>query len=101
MCACGSRPSWTADEGAEHSTPRDAGGQGASRDGPGQSVRPMSRALRAARQSQRILIVSQATVDGVAVCVRELARAAAEQGYELTVACPAGGDLAAWAKDAN
>ncbi|HEV2370697.1 MAG TPA: glycosyltransferase [Streptosporangiaceae bacterium] len=61
----------------------------------------MSRAWRAREQSKRILIVSQATVDGVAVCVRELARAAAAQGYELTVACPADGDLAGWAREAN
>lgn len=44
----------------------------------------------------RILIVSQATVDGVAVCVRDLVRAAVDSGYEVTVACPSAGDLAAW-----
>lgn len=49
-----------------------------------------------ARQSSRILIVSQVTVDGVAVCVRELVQAAVSAGYQVTVACPSAGDLPAW-----
>lgn len=48
--------------------------------------------------SCRILIVSQATADGVAVCLRDLIEAAVSSGYELTVACPAAGDLAGWAQ---
>jgi glycosyltransferase involved in cell wall biosynthesis len=48
--------------------------------------------------SCRILIVSQATVDGVAVCVRDLVQAAVNSGYEVTVACPSTGDLAGWAQ---
>lgn len=47
----------------------------------------------------RILIVSQATVDGVAVCVRDLVQAAVSSGYEVTVACPSTGDLAVWASE--
>ena len=49
----------------------------------------------------RILIVSQATVYGVAACVRDLIRAAVAGGYEVTVACPSKGDLAAWAEEAG
>jgi glycosyltransferase involved in cell wall biosynthesis len=44
----------------------------------------------------RILIVSQPTVDGVAFCVRDLVRAAVNNGYEVTVACPSTGELAGW-----
>ena len=44
-----------------------------------------------------VLIVSQPTTEGVAVCVRELARAAVDVGYDVTVACPASGELARWA----
>jgi glycosyltransferase involved in cell wall biosynthesis len=55
-------------------------------------IRPTSPAPGAGR----ILIVSQATVDGVAVCVRDLVRAAVGSGYEVTVACPSTGELAAW-----
>jgi glycosyltransferase involved in cell wall biosynthesis len=44
----------------------------------------------------RVLIVSQVTVSGVAVCVRHLVRAAIDSGYDVTVACPSTGDLAAW-----
>jgi len=54
--------------------------------------------VRSAREPGRVLIVSQATVDGVAICVRDLIQAAVSQGYELTVACPPGGDLLAWAQ---
>jgi glycosyltransferase involved in cell wall biosynthesis len=54
---------------------------------------------RPAPDPRRVLIVSQATVDGVAVCLRDLIQAAVAQGYQLTVACPAGGDLAAWATE--
>ena len=49
--------------------------------------------------SCRILIVSQATVDGVAICVRDLVQAAISAGYEVTVACPSIGDLAAWVQE--
>ena len=52
--------------------------------------------LPSTRKSSRILIVSQATVDGVAVCVRDLVQAAAGAGYRVTVACPAAGNLPAW-----
>ncbi len=48
--------------------------------------------------SGRVLIVTQATVDGVAICVRDLIQAAVSNGYELTVACPPGGDLLTWAQ---
>lgn len=44
----------------------------------------------------RILLVAQPTVAGVAVCVRQQAKAALEAGHEVTVACPAVGDLATW-----
>ena len=47
----------------------------------------------------RILIVSQATVFGVAICVRELVRAAVASGYAVTVACPSKGYLAAWTEE--
>jgi glycosyltransferase involved in cell wall biosynthesis len=53
-------------------------------------------ALTSARQSSRILIVSQATVHGVAICVRDLVQAAVCMGYQVTVACPSTGDLPAW-----
>jgi glycosyltransferase involved in cell wall biosynthesis len=46
----------------------------------------------------RILIVSQATVNGVAICVRDLIQAAVKEGYHVTVACPSTGDLPAWAQ---
>jgi glycosyltransferase involved in cell wall biosynthesis len=55
------------------------------------------RASRPAPDPRRVLIVSQATVDGVAVCIRDLVQAAVTRGYKVTVACPPGGDLAAWA----
>lgn len=47
----------------------------------------------------RVLIVSQVTVSGVAVCVRDLVEAAVGSGYAVTVACPSGGDLAGWARE--
>jgi glycosyltransferase involved in cell wall biosynthesis len=52
-----------------------------------------------APDGRRVLIVSQATVDGVAVCVRDLVEAAVGRGYDITVACPSAGDLAGWAQD--
>jgi glycosyltransferase involved in cell wall biosynthesis len=52
--------------------------------------------LSPARKSSRILMVSQVTVDGVAVCVRDLVQAAVDAGYQVTVACPPGGQLPAW-----
>ncbi len=58
-----------------------------------------SAVLPAARKSSRILIVSQATVDGVAVCIRDLVQAAVSTGYQVTVACPSMGDLSAWVQE--
>lgn len=46
-----------------------------------------------------MLIVSQPTTGGVAVCVRELVRAAVADGYEVTVACPPTGQLPGWADE--
>ena len=46
-----------------------------------------------------VLIVSQATSEGVAVCVRDLIEAAVSSGYHVTIACPATGNLAAWATE--
>ena len=37
-------------------------------------------------------------MDGVAVCVRDLVQAAAGAGYQVTVACPAAGNLPAWVR---
>ncbi len=54
--------------------------------------------VRSAPAPDRVLIVSQATVDGVAICVRDLIQAAVSNGYEPTVACPPGGDLLTWAQ---
>src|ERR1700759_4380497 len=58
--------------------------------GPHRTARPP------AQRSHRVLVVSQATVDGVAVCVRDLVGAAVSAGYDVTVACPSAGHLAAW-----
>jgi glycosyltransferase involved in cell wall biosynthesis len=55
--------------------------------------------LRAAGKSSRILIVSQVTVDGVAVCIRDLVQAAVSEGYQVTVACPPAGDLPVWVQE--
>lgn len=52
-----------------------------------------------ARKSSRILIVSQVTVSGVAICIRDLVQAAVSAGYQVTVACPSAGDLPAWARE--
>jgi glycosyltransferase involved in cell wall biosynthesis len=52
-----------------------------------------------AQRNHRVLVVSQVTVDGVAVCVRELVDAAVSAGYDVTVACPSAGQLAAWASE--
>ena len=51
------------------------------------------------RKSSRILIVSQVTVSGVAICIRELVQAAVSGGYQVTVACPSAGDLPAWVRE--
>lgn len=59
-------------------------------------VDPALSASRPAADGRRVLIVSQATVDGVAVCVRDLVDAAVGRGYDITVACPSAGDLAGW-----
>ena len=56
-------------------------------------------ALPVDKSVSRILIVSQVTVSGVAICVRNLVRAAVDSGYEVTVACPSKGDLAAWTEE--
>jgi glycosyltransferase involved in cell wall biosynthesis len=50
-------------------------------------------------RSGRVLIVSQATVNGVAICVRDLVQAAVSGGYQVTVACPSNGDLPAWVRE--
>lgn len=55
--------------------------------------------LAAKMDSRHILVVSQATVDGVAVCVRDLVKAAVRTGYDVTVACPSAGDLATWTRE--
>lgn len=55
-------------------------------------------AIPPTRNSPRILMVSQVTVDGVAVCVRDLVQAAVDAGYQVTVACPSGGRLPAWVR---
>ena len=49
----------------------------------------------------RVLLVSQPVTDGVAVCVRDLAAAGVAAGVDVTVACPAGGDLPGWATGAG
>ena len=46
-----------------------------------------------------VLIVSQVTVSGVAICLRDLVQAAVSSGYDVTVGCPSAGDLAAWAQE--
>jgi glycosyltransferase involved in cell wall biosynthesis len=51
---------------------------------------------RAAR-APRILIVSQPTTGGVAVCVRNQVQAAVRAGYDVVVACPSAGELPDWA----
>lgn len=48
-----------------------------------------------------MLLVSQPVTEGVAVCVRQLAAAGVAAGMDVTVACPAGGDLARWAAEAG
>ena len=65
---------------------------------PGKSARVIRPASSPAG-SCRILIVSQATVDGVAVCVRDLVQGAVDSGYAVTVACPSTGDLAGWIRE--
>jgi glycosyltransferase involved in cell wall biosynthesis len=54
--------------------------------------------INSKRKPARILIVSQVTVDGVAVCVRDLVQAAIGAGYQVTVACPEAGHLSAWVR---
>jgi glycosyltransferase involved in cell wall biosynthesis len=49
--------------------------------------------------SRRVLLVSQPTVGGCAVHVRDLARHAAAAGWDVTVACPTDGSLAGWLAD--
>lgn len=49
----------------------------------------------------RVLLASQVTESGAATCVRDLARAGAAAGHEITVACPASGDLRRWATEAG
>ena len=55
--------------------------------------------IPSARKSSRILIVSQVTVSGVAMCVRDLVQVAVGRGYQVTVACPPTGDLSAWVQE--
>jgi len=55
--------------------------------------------LVSVQRPSRVLLVSQATVDGVGVCVRDLAQAAVRAGYQVTVACPQAGDLPPWVQD--
>ena len=47
----------------------------------------------------RILHVAQPTAGGVAVVVRELARAGVAAGHDVTVASPANGDLPKWSTE--
>src|SRR3712207_1131793 len=49
------------------------------------------------RRSPRVLLVAQPTTEGVAVCVRDLARAGVRAWLTLTVACPSSGNLPRWA----
>ena len=84
-------------QGQEHRARPEVVGQGAPL--AMKAVSGFRAASRPAPDSRRVLIVSQATVDGVAVCIRDLVQAAVAEGYELTVACPPGGDLAAWARE--
>jgi glycosyltransferase involved in cell wall biosynthesis len=49
----------------------------------------------------RIVHVSQPTSAGVAVYVRDLARAGVEAGLQVSVVCPPGGDLGRWSVDAG
>jgi glycosyltransferase involved in cell wall biosynthesis len=51
------------------------------------------------QRASSVLIVSQVTVDGVAICVRDLVQDAVRRGYHVTVACPSAGDLAAWVQE--
>lgn len=51
--------------------------------------------------SARVLLVSQPTSDGVAACVRDLARAGTQAGFDVAVACPTAGELPSWAKAAG
>src|SRR5687768_9149078 len=53
----------------------------------------------APRRPLRLLHISQPTSGGVAVCVRDLARMGVEAGLDVTVACPAGGELSGWVQD--
>jgi glycosyltransferase involved in cell wall biosynthesis len=69
------------------------------RDVPRNSARGIRSAGYSARGSCRILIVSQVTVSGVALCVRDLVQAAISNGYDITVTCPSSGDLAAWVQE--
>jgi glycosyltransferase involved in cell wall biosynthesis len=67
-----------------------------------QPLEPVGRGWPASGRAaggHRVLIVSQATADGVAVCVRDLVGAAVASGYEITVACPSAGDLAGWVQE--
>jgi glycosyltransferase involved in cell wall biosynthesis len=48
-----------------------------------------------------VLLVSQPVTEGVAVWVRQLAGAGVGAGLDVTVACPAGGDLSGWVEAAG
>jgi glycosyltransferase involved in cell wall biosynthesis len=47
------------------------------------------------------LLVAQPTTEGVAVCVRDLAAAGVDAGWDVTVACGASGDLPGWVEAAG
>ena len=50
---------------------------------------------------RRILLVAQPTTEGVGRCVAQLAEAGVVDGFDVAVACPAAGDLAAHAVKAG
>lgn len=52
-------------------------------------------------RAPRVLLASQVTISGVAICMRELIRGGVAAGFELTVACPEEGDLRRWAVEAG
>lgn len=65
----------------------------------GKRVKGSSAPRSPGQSPRRVLMVSQATVNGVAICVRDLVQAAVSGGYVVTVACPLTGDLATWVQE--
>jgi glycosyltransferase involved in cell wall biosynthesis len=61
-------------------------------------LRSPSARARPVRTTRRAVIVSQPSSEGVAVCVKDLAAAAVNAGIDVTVVCPAGGQLPGWAE---